>query len=150
MAREKKDEREINSLTLGNARKRETVCLRKWLLPEGYGRQKWREWSRRRSQWSTGWKGQQGSGWRAFVVRGGADVEGGQTASTEVEHTLMHTYTHTRKPSRGRGWCCVGGVLALSLSASRRLVLKGKHWCVQAGLEEGDLGQKEERRRWRK
>lgn len=28
-------------------------------------------------------------------MRGGADVEGGQTASTEVEHTLMHTYIHT-------------------------------------------------------
>lgn len=58
----------------------------------------------------------QGSGWIAFVGRGGAAVEGGQTSSTEVEqwphtHTKTDTHTHiyrahtnTRKPSRGRGW----------------------------------------------
>lgn len=58
----------------------------------------------------------QGSGWIAFVGRGGAAVEGGQTSSTEVEqwphtHKDRHTHTHiyrahtnTRKPSRGRGW----------------------------------------------
>ncbi|TWW74358.1 Active breakpoint cluster region-related protein [Takifugu flavidus] len=33
-------------------------------------------------------EGHQGSGCTASVVRGGADLEGGQTASTEVEHTL--------------------------------------------------------------
>lgn len=40
----------------------------------------------------------QGSGWIAFVGRGGAAVEGGQTSSTEVEqwpHTHKDRHTHT-------------------------------------------------------
>lgn len=71
-------------------------------------------------------EGRQGSGCTASVVRGGADLEGGQSASTEVEHThSQYTYIRTRKPSRGRGWCRVGGVRSLSVSASGRLVLTG-------------------------
>lgn len=137
MTRETKDKRAVKSLTLGGVR---NCVFEEVALALRCGRQTWREWSRLRSHWSSVWRGHQGSSCRAFGLRGGAALEGGQTVSTEVEHTLMHTQcTHadTRKPSGGRGWCCVGGVLSLSLSAFRRLILKGKHWCVQAGPDEG-------------
>lgn len=40
-------------------------------------------------------EGRQGSGCTASVVRGGADLEGGQSSSTEVEHTLtVHIHMH--------------------------------------------------------
>lgn len=42
-------------------------------------------------------EGRQGSGCTASVVRGGADLEGGQSSSTEVEHTLTHS-PHTYAP----------------------------------------------------
>lgn len=35
-------------------------------------------------------------------MRGGADVERGQTASTEVEHTHTYTHKHTHQEARQR------------------------------------------------
>lgn len=62
-----------------------------------------------------------GSGWVAFVVRGGACAEGGDTSSTIVEqHTLIKSHTNARKPGRGWGWGCAGRVLSLSPSVGVR------------------------------
>lgn len=137
MAREKEDVGEMNSPTPATLR-RSCVRFRKWLSPGDTAGRNEESTADERSQRGAGWKGHQGSGWGVFVVRGGADVKRGQTASTEVEHT--HTHAHTHQEARQRkGWCCVGGVLALSLLVSRRLVLKRIHRCVPVGPDKRDL-----------
>lgn len=68
-------------------------------------------------------EGHQGSGCTASVVRGGADLEGGLTASTEVEHTLtVHIHTDQEAQQRKGVVLCRRGPL-FSVSASGRLVL---------------------------
>lgn len=98
------------------------MCLRKWFLPEDTEeRNKENEGE---DSDRNGLCSHQGSGWIAFVVRGGADVKGGQTSSTEVEqwraHTLAHrAYTHTRSHQEAQQWKGVGlcrrGPLSFSL-----------------------------------
>lgn len=69
-------------------REREKLCVsRKWLLPEDTeDRNEESEANDSPSEaYTNGPCSHQGSGWIAFVVRGGVDVEGGQTSSTEVE-----------------------------------------------------------------
>lgn len=51
-------------------------------------------------------EGHQGSDCTASVVKGGADLEGGQSASTEVEHTLtvhIRTYAPGSPAEEGGG-----------------------------------------------
>lgn len=61
-------------------------------------------------------EGRQGRGCTASAVRGGADLEGGQSASTEVEHTLtVHIHTHQEAQQRKGVVLCRRGPLSFCL-----------------------------------
>lgn len=59
-------------------------------------------------------EGHQGSGCTVSRVRGGADLEGGQTASTEVEHTV-HIHTNQEAQQRKGVVLCRRGPLSFCL-----------------------------------
>lgn len=61
-------------------------------------------------------EGHQGSVCTVSVVRGGADLEGGQSASTEVEHTLtVHIHTDQEAQQRKGVVLCRRGPLSFCI-----------------------------------
>lgn len=114
MVRDKKRKVRNEPLNLNALEQGASVCLRKWTENTEESNEKTEADEIPRVAQAE--EGHQGSGCTASVVRGGADLEGGQTASTEVEHTLtVHIHTDQEAQQRKGVVLCRRGPLSFCL-----------------------------------